>query len=441
MIYLLKHLLFVLIVLGGTLWHLFAQTVSPVHYQIADDVDVTSFPGMMILSYTLPNPFLKLPKNPVFVPSKNGWDHNDVSDPFIVQNSDSITMFYAGSGGEGSRYRIGYVTRDATGWYWTNRTKINLAVDGWDAFHQLSPIVYRDAANWRMIYFGNSRDEELGYGIGQAISNDMLNWQKLSSRPLQLDSLANWAISGQIYGDVVYLPNERRYRLYFSGFQGPLSAIGFLESADGENWHSVTNQPVLTRLPGVIAPDVVFDGEKYRMYFSQLTLSEKGISTNIQEAISMDGISWDSVRTVLKPSARWERNTLVRPHLVYMENRMMLYFAGGKGRWKIGAAVTKPQFKKSGYWRSWQINKKIKNIEVACQIPEGTSLELFIKRQGEADEMALLPVSEASTLRVGGKRMSYQNPIPDSATEWISLKLKTTDETISPVVYEIRFKD
>ena len=291
-----------------------------------------------------------------------------------------------------------------------------------------------------MIFFGNSRDEELGYGIGQAISKDMLNWQKLSPQPLQLDTLANWAVSGQIYGDIVFLPNEKRYRLYFSGFQGPLSAIGYLESADGENWISTAEQPVLTRLPGVISPDVVFDGEKYRMYFSQLTLSERGISTIIQEAVSLDGINWDSVKTVLKPSARWEKNTLVRPHLVYMENRMMLYYAAGKGRWKIGAAVTKPKFKNSGYWRSSRIDKNVKSIVVGCQIPEGTALELRIKRQGEADEIVLLPVSGVSTKRAGGKRLTYQNPIPTSAIEWISLKLKTTDETISPVVYEIRIQ-
>ena len=433
-----QHQLLLWIVLGCTFCDLFAQEILPFRYQVANNVDVTSFHGMMVLSYELPNKFIKLPKNPVFSPSKNGWDRNDVSDPFIVQNSDSLILFYAGSGEDGSRYRIGRAIRDEMGWYWTNRTKINLAVDDWDGFHQLSPIVYRDSLHWRMIFFGNYRDEELGYGIGQAVSIDLQNWQKLSRQPLQLDTLLNWAVSGQIYGDIVYLPNENKYRLYFSGFQGPLSAIGFLESTNGVNWQIVTAQPIISLLPGVIAPEVVYDGKKYRMYFSRLTLSERGISTELQQALSKDGITWDSIKTVLKPSERWEKNTLVRPHLVYMENRMMLYYAAGKGRWKIGAAVTKPKFSKKGYWRSQKIIKSVSGIELGCQIPEGTAIDLIVKWENNSEEMVLLPETIQLTKRYGGKKVIFRNPKADAIIEWIALKLKTTDEAISPVVYEIK---
>ncbi len=406
-----------------------------------ENIDVHSFAGTMLLKHDVPGTFRKLPKNPIFQPGGMGWDSEDVSDPFILQSGDSLMLFYSGSSRSDEQYHIGYAVRDETGWFWKKRDKIISGSGGaWDTFHQLSPIVLREPDRWLMIYSGNDEDSELGYETGVATSADGKSWQYYVKNPVLPSQPGFWDASGQIYGDIVFLPETGEYRLYYTGFQGPFSSIGLATSSDGINWKHSGDQPVFSRLPGVIAPDVIYNGETWQMFFVQAVIGEKGVGTKICRVTSPDGIKWSEPEDILQPTDRWEKGNLLRPQLVYMEGRMSLYFCGGSGRWQIGAATTVPVFRGSGSWLSNAIPKNAIFFELVYEQPYGTEISVFLQSGSRATPQPLPIENALPTGRSQVFRAKIPLPETGASNRKIELRFSTTDPSKSPVVYEMRVR-
>lgn len=325
-----------------------AQPVAFHEHERSDHVDYHSFAPQMLLKHRFGTDFRKLPKNPLLRPGRGGWDRKDVADPFVVVTADSVLLFYDGDARD--RYQIGYARRDARGWGWEKRGAfLSGSGEAWDAYHQIAPVVLRSGDQWRIYYNGHSEDEELGYRWGAAQREAGGSWRYPSREPLiALDSAA-WDFAGNAYGDIIYFPEENIYRMWYTGFQGPLAAIGLATSRDGLSWTKRAEGPVLNVLPGVISPDVLYDGEGYRMFYVQLELSSKGMGTKIMAAESKDGIVWGNITEVLQPAARWEGKRLMRPHVSYFEGRVQLYYCAGRGGdWQIGAAWCEAEFVPEG---------------------------------------------------------------------------------------------
>jgi len=407
---------------------------SAAHFE---NVDYHSFAPLLMLKHEI-GAFQKLPKNPVLEPSNFGWDRKDVSDPFVMVTPDSIYLYYDGSDNNG--YKIGYAVLDPSGWKWQKRKKIfPKANNGWDNYHQINPtpLIYKN--QFRIYYSGNDSDSEFGYQVGMAIKEANSQWQYPSRLPvLGIDSTA-WDFAGIIYADVHYFPGADIFKMWYTGFQGPLSAIGLAESRDGISWKKVGDEPVFNIFPGVIAPEVIFNGEKYTMYFTQLVYDD-GLKTFISRTESEDGINWNGVEPILKPELRWESSKLMKPNLSYFDGRVHLYYCAQKGStWRIGAATADALFEPEGTWRSHRIKSKADWVSFVSESPEGTDISVALIDTELSKKYELSMSGYSKELRTGVLEKKMLLPDSLNLNHWqIELGLQSKIENRSPVIYELR---
>lgn len=403
---------------------------------LAENVDYHSFGSMLILKHTI-GEFHKLPKNPVLTYSRNGWDSRDASDPFVLVTADTVYLFYDGS--KGGKYNLGYAVRDRDGWNWMKKGRILATNNGnWDSYHQIDPYVVPVGNEWRLYYSGNSSDSEFGYQVGVAVKRDNGEWVYPAENPVLAVDSTSWDFAGTIYSSVVYFPEQNIFRMWYTGFQGPLSGIGLAESRDGLRWEKVGSGPVLTIFPGVISPAVIYNGEKYVMYFVQLSLGNK-YRTKICRVESADGIHWDNMEDALLPTEKWEGNKLMKPNLSYFEGRVHLYYCAQKSSsWQIGAAAAEATFAGEGVWRSKIMQEKISQLTIKYELPEGTSLKIFVI-DPISGLRTPLSLDQATPIRknVFSKSISSLNIRADWQVE---VELETTFGNLSPIVYEIAFE-
>jgi len=421
---------------------IFEATISgqsikiPLHSpDLAENVDYHSFGSMMILKHSI-GKFHKLPKNPVLTFSRNSWDSRDVSDPFVLVTADTVYLFYDGS--RGGKYSLGYAVRDPDGWSWMKKSKLTGSNNGqWDSYHQIDPYLIPVKGEWRLYYSGNSSDSEFGYQVGVAVKRENRDWFYPPENPVLAVDSTSWDFAGNIYSSIVYLPEQNIFRMWYTGFQGSLSGIGLAESGDGFRWEKIGSGPVLNIFPGVISPAVIYNGEKYAMYFVQLSLGNK-YRTKICLMESKDGIHWENREDILLPTEKWEGNKLMKPNLSYFEGRVHLYYCAQKGSsWQIGAAAAEATFVEKGVWRSKIMKEKIRELKIKYEQPEGTSLKVFIIDQ-KSGLRAPLSLDRAMPIRknVYSKSINGFNIQGDWQVE---LQLETTVENRSPVIYEINF--
>ncbi|GEM_PF-2506550 len=419
---------------------LFSQSVKISFHRAAQtqQVDFYSFSPMLLLEHEIGR-FRKLPKNPVLTPSLRGWDSRDVADPYILVTADSITLFYDGDNDD--HYHIGYAVRDPQGWHWLKRGKLfNGSGNYWDMYHQIAPVVVEVPQHRLLYYNGNKEDNELGYQWGvTALDFPGNRREPFPDTPLFQMDTTRWDGFGMVYGDIIYFPENGLLRMWYTGFQGPLSAIGLAESRDGIHWQRVGDSPVLTLLPGVIAPEVVFNGKTYTMFFVQLEVTAGGMRTLISRASSMDGIHWENITPVFKPEAKWEGSRLMRPNLSFFEQRVQLYYCAQKGgKWRIGVAYAHANFKREGFWKSPPIVNAVSQIHLKYEQPEGTSLLIKLNDYTHQRSFNFPMDKPGRQLRRGVEEAVIKVPLALIPGEWdIEIRLSTSQPHYSPVIYSL----
>ncbi len=382
--------------------------------------------------------FYKLPKNPVLSPRRSGWDNQDVADPFVLVTADSIFLFYDGSSKD--HYSLGYAVRDIDGWGWVNRKHI-LQPDnqGWRSFHLIAPTIIPGKPD-RIVYNGNSNDSELGYQTGLAQKKNNGHWVFSSPSPLFKIIPDHWDYAGNAYQDIIYFPKKKIYKMWYSGFFGPFASIGLAESKDGTKWTKLGEKAVFESSPGVIAPEVVFDGENYKMYFTQLNFN-KGFYTEIKSADSKDGRNWNNKKTILKPEAKWEGKRLMRPNISFFEGQVHLFYCAQKNsKWQIGEATAEAFFQSSGSWHSNEIKNKYNRLIIKYEKPLQTNIKIDLvdKKNGNSQTIDIDLNKEELRTDV------YQSfTLIDKSFTFFSIEvgLSTENELHSPVIYEIVLKE
>lgn len=404
----------------------------------ASNVDYHSFNAALMLKYSIEAAFKRIPRNPVLKPSKKRWDSRDVADPFLLVSADSVMLFYDGDSRD--RYRIGYAVQKKEGRRWIKRGEIFSGSGGeWDRYHQIAPVVIPRPDGWRLYYNGHYDDDELGYRWGFAQRQNDGSWQAPTSVPMIAADSTRWDFAGNAYGDVLYIPESGLYKMWYTGFQGPLASIAYAESKDGVHWEYPQEQPVLTHLPGVIAPEVIFNGDSYRMFYVQLALTSKGLSTKIMQALSEDGLNWHDQQEVLRPRVKWEGKRLMRPSVAYFNGKLQLYYTAGRGgSWKIGAATTYATFQSSGEWASRPALIENKSLRIKYEQPENTRLSLAIVGESAGETWEVSLPENPVILRKG----VFQADVPLPAevinrTCKIHIKLESNNVKSSPIIYEL----
>jgi hypothetical protein len=429
-----QNILLILLLVVFVPSFLFAQTkIDFSDNQIEDSVDYISFYPALMLKHTI-GPFYKLPKNPVLSPSRSGWDNEDVADPFVLVMADSILLFY--DGGTKGHYSIGYAIRDKDGWGWVNRKQI-LQSDSqnWRSFHLIAPTIIPGKSNL-LVYNGNSSDLELGYQTGVAQKNSLGNWSFSTNTSLFENNSDNWDFAGNAYQDIVYIPNQKSYKMWYSGFSGPFARIGLAESTDGTSWDKILNKPVFESSPGVIAPEVVFNGEHYTMYFAHLNFNH-GFGTEIKSAQSKDGVKWENIETILRPEAKWEGKRLMRPNISFFEEQVHLFYCAQRGsNWQIGEAIADATFQSSGRWLSGDIKNKYSKLVIKYEQPYQTNtlIELQDIENGISQALDLELNKQELRTNVYKTFLSIDKGLKSFK---INIKFSTENEFRSPVIYEM----
>lgn len=407
--------------------NLYAQKMNFFENSSVQNIDYNSFYPAILLKHQI-NTFHKLPKNPVFTISRSGWDSEDVADPYVLVTADSIYLFYDGS--YNNHYSIGYAVRDHDGWNWINRKQI-LAPDkiSWRSYHIVAPTLV--PGKQLLLYNGNEKDIETGYQIG--LAQKRASWVYHSPKPVAKLNSASWDYSGNVYQDVVYIPAEKKYKMWYSGFTGPFAQIGLMESRDGIKWNKTNSKPVFQLSPGAISPEVIYNGENYTLYFTHLDLN-KGIGTKIESVTSNDGITWDEPKIILRAEDSWEGKKLMRPNLSFFEGQIHLYYCAQRGgEWNIGEALAEVSFVNSGSWISKSVKKKVKRIIVKYEQPFQTNVSVKLLKESQNTPIELNLLENRKEIRLNAYQSILNTDIIPPFN--IEIELQTENENTSPMIY------
>jgi len=287
----------------------------------------------------------KYPNNPVMDGTSGGsWDDNNVFYPCIIFDGIEYKMWYSGSTGAG--YKIGYaISSDGVTWSKRPTPVLDLGPNGaWDDYQVFDPFVLFDGIMYRMWYTGGHT-----YGtslkFGYATSIDGVVWTK-NPTPVLLND-GNESLDSGIYMKSVVFDGVQ-YRMWYVSYYGSKWRIGYATSIDGISW--IKHPPYVLEgtagswdQSGVLYPEVIFDGEKYRMWYG----GQNGPSGKIGYATSIDGISWTKYPSpVLEGTAgSWDSLQVGPPVVIFDGIQYKMWYGGfnvGSGPYKIGYATCIP---------------------------------------------------------------------------------------------------
>ena len=311
------------------------------------------------------------PENPVLPPeSDSAYDTTRCMNPFVVRVGDEYRLYYSGGVAEGIQ-RICLATAPIEDPRNFTRQGVILDIGEAGAFDTrwcVLPCVHRFGEKWHLYYSGHE-GTDLGLqsfpGIGLAVSDDGLHFERYSSKPVitgdqtkEFPDNRGVAGGGTILEDVLS-DGALQYRMYYTVAVGRKNTnpkidqekhCAVCHSTDGIHWkdHQLILSPrrdVANEDYAVAAPFVWRDGNLYRMLYC-------GIGTrwgyySMSEAVSRDGYQWDrgtgdrNLSLAPDPASSWESKMVEYPCVVRENDHLRLFYCGnGYGSTGIGTAIT-----------------------------------------------------------------------------------------------------
>ncbi len=254
------------------------------------------------------------PASPVVV-AGTGWDEGGVFTPSVVQDGDTLRMWYGGfvSLGDPSTVAIGYAwSLDGVNWTKHPGNPVMTGRPGeWDDPGVSGQIVIQDGDTFRMWYLGGGCPDD--GDIGYATSTDGLTWERFDSPVMVHGPPGEWNTDFLAPGGVI--KDGGLFKMWFVSGTGTIcgaspstaASIGYATSPDGVTWTLYDDQattdppyqfsdPVLEHGPlGAwdynysISPYVLPTNTGYEMWYSGWVFGE---GQDMGYATSPDGIAW-----------------------------------------------------------------------------------------------------------------------------------------------------
>lgn len=308
-------------------------------------------------------------RNPILPPGGFEWDVSCCMNPFVLRRGDEYWLYYAGGDKAGKR-RICLAianVHDLSKW---ERKGPLFDVGGKGSFDEtwcVLPCIHRIGDKWHLYYTGRSAKGGVGlqafYGMGLAVSDDLLNWKKHSTEPIMTGDgfeqfPKNVGIAGG--GRIIEIPQASGppiLRMHYTLPTGTPSKdlkvdqakhSVIAHSTDGITWKDkrLVLGPRLDaeyENAATIALNVWKTKTRWRAIYAGI--GTKFGAYSICEAVSDDGLKWDrgapGENLALPPQGKgWEGKMTEYPNVIQEGDNLRLFYCGnGYGATGIGTAV------------------------------------------------------------------------------------------------------
>jgi len=183
--------------------------------------------------------------NPVFRPSKSGWDCRAVDAAFVAKFGGKYYMFYEGRGklsifDYSQKIGLAY-SKDLKTWTKFEGNPILDFGDSFDSRGLFAPHVYSIRGKYWLFYSGMGDDCKIRPGI--AFSDDLINWKRYAKNPI-LDVGEGWDSHSVMLHGIINI--ENMYYSFYEGFDKyGLLRIGLAYSKDLKTWSKYENNPII----------------------------------------------------------------------------------------------------------------------------------------------------------------------------------------------------
>lgn len=320
------------------------------------------------------------------------WKAIAVSDAFVMQDADTLKMWYAGSGwlntdDDCPHVRIGYAwSLDGITWSeYSDNPVLDIGSDPGDFDYDgvETPCVVKDLTapashRYKLWYAGrNARCLPLNdHQIGYAYSADGIHWTKYTGNPVLSAGDADSWYNTFVSNPEVIMENDT-CKMWFTAPDLVINGqptdgkgnIGYATSMDGMSW-TVHPEPVLIAgdqenwdSASIAEPSVVKAGGLYHMWYSALNQWEVE-NFQVGYASSSDGVNW--VKSIQNPvlqtgdTGEWDSYWATHPGVIYdvSSDKFRMWYTGRDTDtiesltgyyWDIGYAESSPTDDIQGY--------------------------------------------------------------------------------------------
>jgi hypothetical protein len=248
----------------------------------------------------------------------------------------------------------------------------------WDAWSYVNEVVLVDGT-YHMFYMGQEEGSPFGllFDIGHATSPDGSSWTLDPANPVLVRDAGGWDSDSVAFPAVLHDGTE--FRMWYIGSDGEVDAVGYATSPDGTTWTKHAGNPVMSTGPAGSFDDasvwpgtVLFDGDKYRMWYTGEKDADDFIWA-IGYAESEDGLSWTRhPEPVVAPDAAWKDWLAYAPTVVFDGSVYRMWHAGHSGSSiGIGHATSTDGVVWADYWNNPVITRGVV-LDVSSAIYDDT---------------------------------------------------------------------
>lgn len=217
----------------------------------------------------------------------------------------------------------------------------------WSDYSLWPSCILYDGSTYHKWYGGY---DEIYARIGYATSPDGITWTEYAGNPvLDVGPAGSWNDESVEVPYVLF--DGSTYHMWYSGYDGTNSSIGYATSTDGITWTPYAGNPIMVKGPAgswaetsIWSPCVRFDGSTYHMWFTGWNASA---FICIGYATSADGMIWTEYadNPVLIPDVgNWDKQRVEVPDVLFDGSVYHMWFTGGNTtswwEWRIGYATS-----------------------------------------------------------------------------------------------------